>query len=589
MRIRLDFPRNGTPYVFTDPIKVLTVRDYHQVTLALKELQDWTNRGYWVAGFLSYEAAYGLEEAGKYASYFVSHAPETTFPLLGFGVFKEPVAMWEVENEASYTIDEWGFDPPVTQEEYERKITAIRQYISQGLSYQINFTLRMSSHFQGDPWPFYRMLREAQKASYTAYLQWDDYAILSMSPELLFSQNGHFVLTRPMKGTARRGRFYAEDMNYKEELKKSEKNRAENIMIADLFRNDLGRIAQKGSVRVYALCQAEAYPTVWQLTTEIRAKTSEAVPWSEVLQVLFPSGSITGAPKLSSMKIINELESSPREIYCGTIGYASPYGQADFNVAIRTVWIDQARHKAFFGTGGGITWDSRSQDEYDELLTKSRFLTLSQPTWSLLETMKLDTGKIWLKSYHLLRIEQAAAYYRIPLDSHSLHAYLLNLEEQHQSGLWRIRVSVNGSGQISGETLPWNVISPGIQEVSWAKEPSNSADPLFFHKTTQRDFYNRIHPKDSQSFDHLLWNEKEEVTEFTRGNLVILYRGELLTPSQECGLLAGTFRTLLLERQIIREARIQPKTLANCQKMWFINSLYGWVPVALNASEDFPS
>lgn len=581
MRIRLDFPHGGTPYVFRDPVKVIRVMDYDGVSLALKELQEWTHRGYWVAGFVSYEAAYALVEPQKYASDFISHAPRPTFPLLGFGVFNAPAKMWDVGLATSYRIGGWVLDPPMTRKDYDQKIADIRQLIRQGLSYQINFTLRLSSSFEGDPWLFYMHLRQTQKASYTAYVKWDDYAILSMSPELFFAQNGQSVLTRPMKGTAGRGRFYTEDMRYREELEKSEKNRAENIMIADLFRNDLARIDPRGIVEVCSLCRAEAYPTLWQLTSEIRSKTMRTVPWSEVLQKLYPSGSITGAPKLSSMKIIQELESSPREIYCGTIGYAAPYGQAEFNVAIRTVWIDQGRHQARFGTGGGITWDSQPGEEYEEILTKSRFLTQRQSNWSLLETMKLESGRIWLKSYHLSRILEAAAYYRIPLSLGILQEYLRQIEEQYSKGLWRVRITVNESGQIESETLSWNSLSPGVHKVSWANEPGSSTDPLFFHKTTNRDFFNRIHTQESQSFDHLLWNEKEEVTEFTRGNVVILHRGELLTPARESGLLAGTFRAILLGHKIIREERIKRQTMEDCKKIWFINSLYGWVPVVL--------
>ncbi len=584
MRIRLDFPSSGTPFVFTDPVKVLRVTAYDQVIPALEELENWTRRGYWVAGFLSYEAAYGLVEAGKYAPYFSTQSSLRELPLLGFGVFQEPTKMWDVGSSAAYSIGEWCLDPPMPRVEYDQKIADIRQAIARGLVYQVNFTLRLSSHFEGDPWSLYVMLRQAQEASYTAYLEWDNHVILSLSPELLFAQKGSSLITRPMKGTAKRGRFYAEDMRYKEELEKSEKNRAENIMVADLFRNDLGRIARTGSVEVSSLCRAEAYPTVWQLTTEIRAETLQELPFSEVLKTLFPSGSITGAPKLSSMKIIRELESSPRGIYCGTLGYAAPFGQAEFNVAIRTVWIDRTRQEAFFGTGGGITWDSTAGDEYDELLTKSRFLTRRQQAVSLLETMKLDQGRYWLKSYHLARLEESAVYYRIPFDSATLQERLRNIEDRCPSGLWRVRITVDGSGRISSQVLPLTRLSPGVQPVLWAEEPIFSDDPLFFHKTTCRDFYNRVHPAQSESFDHLLWNKHGEVTEFTRGNLVIRYRGALLTPTRESGLLAGAFRSLLLERGIIREERIGPGMVEDCEQMWFINSLYGWVPVILHGS-----
>ncbi|WP_028963258.1 aminodeoxychorismate synthase component I [Sulfobacillus thermosulfidooxidans] len=583
MRVRLDFPsETDKPLMFTHPLHVIFVYQYQDVMPALEELVSWTHKGYWIAGFLSYEAAYGLIDDGTYASYFSSVAPEVALPLLGFGIFKGPTGLWDVEdNHANYQVGEWVIDHPGDISSYRQKIGQVKEAIKQGLTYQINYTVRLHTSFVGHPWPYYLALKDAQKAPYSGYIEWDDHAILSASPELFFALKDDDVITRPMKGTAPRGRYYEEDQQMKMALEQSRKNRAENIMITDLLRNDLGRIAELGSVQVRSLCQAEAYPTVWQLTSEIRAKMSSPVSWLKVLKALFPSGSITGAPKLSSMQIIQQLETAPREIYCGSLGYVSPAGEATFNVAIRTVWIDRHKNRAMFGTGGGITWDSRPDDEYEELLTKARFLTVRQPQFSLLETIRLDYGQFWLLSYHVERLKAAAAFYHMVFDPKELEQVLERIRTTYQKGLWRVRLMMNGKGHIIDEVLPWTRVPAGVLKVAWATEPILSSNPLFFHKTTQRDFYNHVHPIDSPFFDHVLWNEAGEVTEFTRGNIVVRYQGQLLTPAQDSGLLAGTYRALLLDHHIIQEAHILKEQLAHCDQIWFINSLHGFVPVQL--------
>lgn len=583
VRIRLDFsPTTRGPLIFTDPLAVISAYQYAQVLPALYELESWTRRGYWVAGFLSYEAAYGLLEELTRPPRPSSRSEDAALPLLEFGVFTAPGAMWPDTGRGNYTIGAWRPDPWLDRAVYDKKIAQIRRAIAQGLTYQINYTLRLRASFHGNPWPYYRALWHAQQAPYSGYIEWGDQAILSASPELFFALHGQHIVTRPMKGTAQRGRYDAEDRVLRRNLEQSAKDRAENIMIADLFRNDLGRLAQTGTVRVAALCQPEAYPTVWQLTSEITAERDPAASWVRVLTTLFPSGSITGAPKLSSMNIIQELEASPRGIYCGTLGYVSPYGrEAVFNVAIRTVWIHSSRHLAVFGTGGGITWDSRAEEEYDELLTKARFLTARQPEFSLLETMRLDHGNYWLYTFHLERMEQAAAYYQRPFDKKAVEGTLDGVRKHYADKIWRVRVMVDPNGQVHHQVVAYQKLPAGVQMVAWASQSVDSADPIFFHKTTHRDFYNRAHPGNSQAFDHLLSNEQGLVTEFTRGNIVLRYRGELITPAQDSGLLAGTFRRFLLSRQIIQEARISKEHVRSSDQIWFINSLYGWVPVKI--------
>jgi para-aminobenzoate synthetase/4-amino-4-deoxychorismate lyase len=577
MFVRTDFPAGqGHPWLFEHPDDVIVAYRLHEISECLDKLIAATKSGKWVAGYLAYDAAPGLD-ANMVVHRSASSAP---VPLLLFGVFSRgPSVIDTALAPRIYRLGEWVPDEDHTT--YTGKIDQIREAIRAGLTYQTNYTFRMRTAFSGDPLAYYQALCDAQQASYSMYIETDSLAILSASPELFFALNQNHVLTRPMKGTAPRGRYLEEDNRLQQWLQNSEKNRAENIMITDLLRNDIGRIAVTGSVRTTALCEVERYPTVWQMTSTVEGDIPHRMDWTDVMRALFPSGSITGAPKLSTMKIIAGLESSPRSVYCGSLGYADPKGSAVFNVAIRTVVLDKRTGRAEFGTGGGVTWDSRPQEEYQESMTKSQFLTSHRPAFSLLETLRLENGVYWLLSYHMSRLLASAAYYGFPAVASDIMACLDTMAASHPTGPWKVRITVSPAGAIGTDATSISRVPMHAQAVAWAASPINASNPLIFHKTTARDLYDHHHPLPSDVFDHLLWNQDGEVTEFTRGNLVVWQDGHFWTPARDSGLLAGTLRAALLSHGVIQEKTITRQDLHGVRRAWFINSLHGWVALAL--------
>ncbi len=358
--------------LFQHPFQVIVAWQRNEVLPALREVERLVNeRGWFAAGFLSYEAGAAFDAA--------MHAhPTADFPLLWFGLFPEPTRSASPPLSArggDYRLGAW--QPTVTWEEYDSAIAQIKAHIAAGDTYQVNHTFRLRAPFAGEALALFHALVRAQPTRYAAYVDTGPFALCSASPELFFRLEGEQVSARPMKGTAARGRFPQEDEAQRQWLHSSAKNRAENVMIVDMLRNDLGRIARLGTVRVPDLFTVERYPTVWQMVSTVQADSSASV--SEIFAALFPCASITGAPKVSTMHLIADLESTPRRAYTGSIGFIAPGRHAQFNVAIRTVLVDRARAEAEYGVGGGIVWDSVSEEEFEECNMKARLLAAPRP------------------------------------------------------------------------------------------------------------------------------------------------------------------------------------------------------------------
>ena len=327
------------------------------------------------------------------------------------------------------------------------------------------------------------------------------------------------------------------------------------------------------------LFAVEAYPTVWQMTSTITATTRADTTLDDVFAALFPCGSITGAPKISTMKKIAELEDSPRGVYCGAVGYMTPDHTRVFNVAIRTVVLDASTGVAEYGAGGGITWNSEAQEEYTETLTKAAILTETVPAFELLETMRLEQGQYALLDRHLRRLAKSARYFDIPLDLPRVQEQLDEHARAFDSFARRVRLLVSQDGQIRIEST---ALSPSPLEsrfVALANRPVSRYNRFLYHKTTCRDVYEALQSEHPDALDVLLWNEQGEITEFTIGNVVLNIRGELLTPARESGLLDGTLRAELLEQGVVRAATITLSELASARQIWLINSVRGWIPV----------
>ncbi|WP_241964530.1 aminodeoxychorismate synthase component I [Paraliobacillus zengyii] len=557
---------------FREPIKIYQTKLLTEVTSIFRKAEKAIDAGFYVAGYVSYEAAAAFE-----ARYHVKESGN--LPLVWFGVYEAPSAIEATPLLQDYTVSDWTFTS--SEESYQEGIKNIKQAIARGDTYQVNYTSRLQATFTGDDFAFYKQLIKNQQAPYSAYLDIGDFKILSASPELFFRVNNSTITTKPMKGTAPRGRYGEEDRQLIEQLTSSEKERAENMMIVDLLRNDLGKIAKKGTVAVPNLLDVESYPTVNQMTSTVTAELEKDTHLLDWFTALFPCGSITGAPKIKTMEYIAELEDTPREVYCGAIGFITPNKEATFNVPIRTVIIDKESQTATYGVGGGITWDSTVENEYQEMKTKAKMLTEKRPDFDLLESILLDHGNYPLQEYHLKRLLESASYFNFKIDIATVKQKLNQVLQGHPSKKYKVRLLVSKQGEVSTEVQEVKEII-GDVVCTLASLPIDKQDPFLFHKTTNRTHYKQHQLDDPNVFSTLLWNKQHEITEFIIGNVVVEKAGTYYTPPLDSGLLAGTYRAHLLETGIIQEKVINRNDLASFDRIWFINSVRGWLPVTLN-------
>jgi para-aminobenzoate synthetase/4-amino-4-deoxychorismate lyase len=527
--------------------------------------------GLYAVGFVAYEAAPAFDRA------LVVKQHSTGLPLLWFGLFERPSE--HATAAGVFRVSDWT--PSIGRAEYERNVEAVRDAIARGDTYQVNYTLRLRARFEGDDLAFYERLRAAQRTRFGAYVNAGRFRVLSASPELFFRRRGRRVETRPMKGTAARGRWREEDAEAAARLTSSEKERAENLMIVDLLRNDLGRVAETGTVKVEELFRVERYPTVLQMTSTVAATLREGVTLEELFAALFPCGSVTGAPKVSTSRFIAALEDSPRGVYCGAVGFVAPGGDAAFNVAIRTVVLDTETGEAVYGTGGGVTWDSTPGGEYAETLAKAKLLTEEAADFELLETMRLDEGGFRLLEEHLARLEASADYFDIPVNVAEVREELARHAESYDGAPRRVRLLVSQDGRARVESAPLDELPPGPLRVALALTPVKKSDRFLCHKTTRRGQYEARRAERPDVFDVLLWNEEGELTEFTNGNVVVELGGRRWTPPRECGLLAGTFRAELLRTGEVAERVLTRDDIARATRVWFVNGVRGRVEVSL--------
>lgn len=569
---------------FINPVSVLVARAPGEALAALQAVEAEVGRGRWAAGWVTYEAAFGFDPA------LVTHENPGGFPLLWFGIYEAPQAASAPPKVGQGAPLDW--QPSVSAGEYNAGFDQIKNQIAAGQTYQVNYTFRLRAPFQDNPRELFARAVHAQGGGYPVFAETEAWVIGSASPELFFTLDGEKLVSKPMKGTAPRGLRLEDDQAKADWLHHSEKNRAENVMIVDMVRNDLGRIARLGSVRVPKLFEVEKYRTVWQMTSTVECDTSASV--SEIFAALFPAASITGAPKASTMRIIRELENSPRRIYTGTLGYIAPNRRAQFNVAIRAFLLEKRAERVEYGLGGGIVWDSEQRDEMQEAYIKAKILTETPPDFSLLETLLwTPEGGFALLERHLERLQESAAYFDFPFDEVEIRGKLAGWEvrsplawgegpgEASHSGVrapQRVRLLLDAEGGISLEGSALNPL-PAPYRVKVAQHPIASHHALLYHKTTHRAVYEAARLPDCD--DVLLWNERGELTESLIANLVMERDGELLTPPVECGLLPGTARAHWLAEGRLREAVIRAEDLAGCDKIFLLNSIRGLWEITL--------
>jgi para-aminobenzoate synthetase / 4-amino-4-deoxychorismate lyase len=603
---------------FRNPIAILSAQTPDQVLPLLETLQQQIDQHQlYAAGFVSYEASPAFDPVLK--------VNPTTFPLAWFGLYSKPEVITLPKPITSQPL---RWTPSISQSQYRQAFDQVKNYIRQGNTYQVNLSFRLTAGFQQDPWHYFTHLIQAQNGRYGAFIETADWAICCASPELFFRQDGNEIQCRPMKGTVARGLSFEGDRHLAQWLKTSAKNQAENVMIVDMIRNDLGRIAHLGSVKVSSLFDLEQYPTLWQMTSSVHCTTDANL--SQIFQALFPCASITGAPKTRTMEIIAELEDTPRKIYTGTIGFVTPERTSQFNVAIRTVLIDKAQKTAEYGVGGGIVWDSQAGDEFEECCTKAKILTAPQPDFSLLETLLWTPEEgYFLLDLHLERLAKSAQYFAVPFSLSSLRDRLKEItstqrwseqsrllpvseavrripppkspilgdfevglvRKSPKLGGWgasvrifetsqinsqqqKVRILVSQQGETSLETTPLDQQNQPLN-VCLAPLPIDSSHVFLYHKTTHRQVYEQARQACPDYDDVILWNGNGELTESCIGNLVVAIAGQWYTPPVSCGLLAGTYRAWLLEQGVIQERVIRVKELADCSQIFLVNSVRG--------------
>lgn len=567
------------PKVFANPIRVIIARVLADVPAAMAEVDAGLRRGCHAAGFVSYEAAPGFDSA-------LVAKPPGEIPLVWFALFDKPQAASALPDpavaDAAVAANAPAvWQPDTTRDDYHAGVTAVRHAIVRGDSYQANYTFRLvASPAPSDPAALYRRLARDQRAPYSAYLDLGRWQILSLSPELFFRIDNGIITTKPMKGTATRGRSVDDDAAQAEWLRRSEKNRAENVMIVDLARNDISRVSVVGSVHATNMFDVERYPSVFQMVSTVQGRLRPGTTLTDIFTALFPAGSITGAPKASSMKLIASIEGAARGVYCGAIGYAAPDGDAVFNVAIRTATVDTATGRAQFGTGGGITWDSRVNEEYAEALSKAACLEPA-PAFELFETMRLEGGVYARLDRHLARLQRSSAYFDRPFPEETIREALVRHARLHPGECRRVRMRLDAAGMPHLSSEPFSAEADRPRPVVLASAPVSRADRWLYHKTTRRGVYDRHRSDQPEAFDVLLWNEDDELTEFTIGNLVVEIDGTRWTPPVGCGLLPGVFRASQLETGAIRERVLTRADLPRATALWLVNSLRGWVNVRL--------
>lgn len=566
-------PRSRRSFTLDGFRTALTATALGEVPAVLAQAEAEVAAGRWVAGFVTYEAAPAFDDALVVRP--TAPSPIASLPLAWFGVFerRRPSPL-----RAAGTAHVGRWTPSNDEADHAAGVDRIHRAIRAGDTYQVNHTFRMSADFAGDPEALYLDLIAGQSCGYGAFVDTGEWTIASASPELFFEWRHGKLVSRPMKGTEPRGLDLDEDELRRSELVTSEKQRAENLMIVDMVRNDMGRIARIGTVSVPEIFTTEKYDTVWQMTSTVVSEPRAGTTLPAVFTALFPCASITGAPKVSTMRLIAELETTPRGVYCGAIGYGGPRPTGPewaFNVAIRTVTVDRGSGTAWYGTGGGVTYDSTAGGEYREALLKARILDRRATSFSLLETMHWAPAAGYRHlTAHVGRLTKSAWYFDVPLDPAEVRS-ALDLAVRGATHPLRVRLLVTRTGRISTEIAP---APPPAARVALAVDDVglDPQDPMLRHKTTERSIYEQAARRHPQADDVILVTRDGLVADTTIATVCAEIDGVWVTPPVADGALPGVARQALVEagRLVVRSLRIED--LAGATRLARVNSLRGW-------------
>lgn len=577
----LDILKQKSALLFQEPRDIVTCTRLEDVPACLEKLETAQAEGLHAAGYLAYELGFAFEEKLK------TRFRETGEPLLWFGLYDCPrkLALDDARAlladglvEEALPVARPRFD--MDRAAYDKAFTQVQNHLAKGDIYQVNLTMRARSQFDGAPERLFLDLMRRQPVEFAALVRMEDRSVLSLSPELFLERQGECLRTRPMKGTAPRGRFASEDGRIAQELASDPKQRSENTMIVDLMRNDLSRIAETGSVKVTNLCAVERYQSLHQMTSTVEARVPGTTGFAEIVRHLFPCGSITGAPKLSAMQIADNLETGPRGVYTGSIGHLAPGGDFRLNVSIRTLVL-RADGSLEAGTGSGVVFDSGAAPEYDECALKLKFLTEETPDFDLIETMAHDPREGYLLlDRHLQRLQKSATYFGFTFEEDTVRAAL----ERHAAEFSRARrvrllLSADGALSITSTDLT-PVDQTTVFNLVLAREKTHSQDRFLYHKTTNRAFYDdtRMRYQAETGCQEVLFeNEQGFLTEGSYMTLFVRKDGKLLTPALKHGVLPGTFREGLLECGLAIEADLTRQDLESADEVFVGNSVRGLV------------
>jgi para-aminobenzoate synthetase/4-amino-4-deoxychorismate lyase len=582
LEARFDDLTGASPsFRLVGPVGVVEATRAGEVVPALEAAEAAAGRGLWVAGFVAYEAAPGMDPALAVRARDADD-PFAALPLVWFAMFEgaEETTLPLPRDDAPLEAQEGVWLPTTSRERFDASIRRIRELIAAGETYQVNHTMRLRSRVEGDPRGLYRDLCYAQRGAFAGYLDLGRYRVLSASPELFFELRGGRVVARPMKGTSPRGRWPGEDLALAEALVASAKDRAENAMIVDLLRSDLGRISRPGTVEWGSVFEAERYETVWQLTTTVSSTLEGGLGVAGVFRGLFPSGSVTGAPKVRTMGIIRDLEDSPRGVYCGAVGYLAPAGSghpdARFNVAIRTVTVDSASGIAEYGVGGGITWDSRAESEYGEAVAKARVLTARRPSFDLFETMRREPGEeVTHLDRHLARLGASAVYFGFRFEERDARDAVEKAVASAPDRPCRVRLSLSRGGSVAATCAPL-VSGPDPVRVAVDDVAHDPRDVFLFHKTTRRQRYEDARRRYPAADDVVLVNDRGEIADSTIANVAVRLWGRWYTPPIEAGLLPGVGRAIALEEGRVKERIVTIAEALSAEELALVSDVRGW-------------
>ncbi len=581
-------PSKSKNLLFSNPQHEIIANKEGELAPALEKIEQYKKQGLHLCGYLSYEAGY----------YFIDKTiarkiKKNQQPLLYFIAFKDLQHPSHDEIEACFKRADLfpesqlclhDLQLNVSKPAYLKAIEKIKKYITAGDTYQINYTLKYKFKLQGTASALYKALRKKQPVEFGALLNFPESKIVSLSPELFIKKSGDTLTSKPMKGTAKRGKDKQEDDAIVSFLKSDSKTLSENVMIVDLIRNDFGRVCQIGSVHVKNLFQVQTFKSLHQMISTVKGTLKKNLSFSDLLHALFPCGSITGAPKIRTMEIINELETEPRGIYTGAIGYLKPDGDFYFNVPIRTIAIGED-NKCEMGIGSGIIYESDAEDEYQECLLKADFLTSLNRDFYLIESFRLDADKskfINLEQ-HLARLSNSADSFGFNLNQKVIEKQLIKIKKSLSSGVHKIRLIAFQKGEIKITHSPIEQDDSTPKKITISDNKINSTSIFQHHKTSRREHYNQAYDEAAKEgfYDVLFFNENEQLVEASRHNVFIKKKNQWHTPPLLHGALGGIQRQAFMREHKVKETALTKDDLLNADEILLTNSVRGVVRVTI--------